>query len=604
MADIHLGDIRLGGKPYRVEFESWRDKDIIDFAPRATVPGGAAVMSDLGLFQPLLQTDWRHGFGFHWYSDSMGYLRTDGNLDTRQDGLIMLFTKALSSDTNNNRKDGMVVFDDHVYMWGVAGLRKFDTDTETWSAPYTTAQVNYAIATADYLFFAPNGLRIQKMDTAGTITDAGLDTNATDYKWMIIHNGYLYAGKVGTNAIHYDNTIDLSTLQGNSSDTNRILVGLGDDPTLGAMVYNGNLYVRKNDGVWIIGEDRIARRMLDFSAEKSADNLRSWAVINGYLVFPMRDRILQWNGARVTDISPHKISDTFPYKTYGHFNNFVPVGDYLYITARTNEATWDEDLLVFDGVGWHKLMNVVDGSANDSITMMGYEAVLNRLWYHKDDAVSGDTTYYIQFQNRSSFPYANFPTTDTHSLITSHLDMGFRRVQKSMDKMYIETANLSSTVYLKVYYSLDGGDWVHWRDVKENGIIELKNPGGSTTREFYYMQLRIDFVTGSSTQTPILEGYSLSFIMRPITRLGFNFNIILTDYYEHGMHQDDRTTQEMYDDLLELRDSVSPIELIDIYGISHTGYITAIRGQPTFREEKGDEYVIESMFNVNFVEVI
>ena len=31
MTDIHLGDISLGGKPYRIDFDSWRGKDVIDF---------------------------------------------------------------------------------------------------------------------------------------------------------------------------------------------------------------------------------------------------------------------------------------------------------------------------------------------------------------------------------------------------------------------------------------------------------------------------------------------------------------------------------------------------------------------------------------------
>ena len=31
MADTHFGDIKLDGKPYRIEFESWRGKDVIDF---------------------------------------------------------------------------------------------------------------------------------------------------------------------------------------------------------------------------------------------------------------------------------------------------------------------------------------------------------------------------------------------------------------------------------------------------------------------------------------------------------------------------------------------------------------------------------------------
>jgi hypothetical protein len=598
MADLHFGDITLGGKPYRIDFESWRGKDVIDFAPRATVPGGAAVLSDLGMFQPLYQTDWRHGFGFHWYSDAMGYMSTVGNIETRQDGLVMLYTQSVSIDNDANTKYGMVRFGDAVYFWGSGGLRKFDG---TWSYVYSAGAVNYALVVGDYLFFCPDGARIKKLDASDTVTDAGLDANATDYKWLILHNGYIYAGKDETNSIHFDNDVALGTLQGNSSDTNRILVGVGDNPTLGAIVYNGNLYVRKSDGVWHIGEDRIARRMLDFSAEESDLNLSSWAVINGYLVIPVRDRVLQWNGARVTDITPHKITDTFPYVTYGSFSNFVAVGDYLYLTARTNEVIPTSDLLSFDGVGWHKLMTIEEDDLN-GVGFMGYETWGNRLWYHK----TGETGLnYINFQVRSSFPYANFPTTGQHSLISSRIDVGFRRVKKSMDKLFIEARNISSTVYLKVYYSLDGGDWVHWSDVKENGVIVLSNPGGAYTREWNYMQLRIDFVTGSATQTPILEGFSLSFIMRPDTRKGYNFMVYATTEYEHGMYQDDRTAQEIMDDLYAMRNSKAPVELIDIFGRTHQGYVTAIGEQPVYRVIEGDEETvdIEVVYNVNFVEI-
>lgn len=599
MADFELGDISIDNKPYKIEFESWQGKDVIDFAPRATVPGGTAVMSDLGMFQPLLMTDWRHGFGFHWYSDAMGYMNTIGNIDTRQEGLVMLFTKSNQSDTQNNVKRGGVIFNGNLYTWGSGGLRKFNGTV--WSNIYTTNAVNYAMAAGAYLFFAPDGARIQKMDTSEVITDAGLDANASDYKWLILHNGYIYAGKDSSNAIHFDSSETLATLQGNSSDTNRILVGVGTNPTLGAIVYNGNLYVRKSDGVWIVGEDRIARRMLDFSAEDSPNNLRSWAVINGYLVMPMRDRILQWNGARVSDITPHKITDTFPYTTYGRFNNFVPVGDYLYITARTNEATYDEDLLVFDGVGWHRLMTLLNDVSTGETTAMFYEAQNNRLWYHRDEVA--DSTYYIQFQSNSEFPYADFPTTGQHSLISSRIDVGFRRVQKSMDKLYVEARNCSSTTYLRVYYALDGGSWVHWRDVKDNGIIILDNPGGANTREWNYMQLRVDFVTGSAAQSPILEGLSLSFIMRPVTRMGYNFNIIAVTNYEHGRHTDDRTSQEILDDLKAVRNSAAPVQMIDIYGREHIGYVTAIRERPIFREIEGNEVDIDVIFNVNFVEI-
>lgn len=557
-------------------------------------------MADMGLFQPLVQTDWRHGFGFLWYSDAMGYMNTVGNIDTRQEGLAMLFTKATASDTNNNTKSGMTVFNGSVYAWGVGGLRKYSGGS--WTSIYSTATVNFALATQDYLFFCPDGLRIQKLSTTDVISNAGLDANAADYKWLILHNGYIYAGKDGSNAIHFDNSDTLATLQGNSSDTNRILVGVGAAPTLRAFVYNGNLYVAKTNGIWVVGEDRIARRMLDFTSEDSVNNIKSAAIINGFVIFPLRDRILQWNGARVSDITPRKLNDTFPYTTYGAFSNFVAVGDYLYITGKTNEATPQVDLLCWDGVGWHRLMNLISNATSDSIDMMAYEAINNRMWYHLNS--TADITYYIPFQNQSTFPYADFPTTGQNSLITSRIDVGFRRVQKSFTGLIVEARNVSATQYLNVYYALDGDDWVLWQSIKNSGIIDLTNPGGNLSREFNYMQLRFDFITSDATQSPILEGYTLRFIMRPITKMGYSFAVIAASTAQHGLYEDSRTASEIVAELFDLRNSIAPIELIDIKGVTHTGYITSIQEIPTARSvgQSGPDADIEYRYQISFVE--
>ena len=77
MPGINLGDIRLNGVEYAIDLTSYRVRDIVDFAPRAATPGGSIVHSELGLYQPYLKTDWRHGLGFMWETDALGYLQTD-----------------------------------------------------------------------------------------------------------------------------------------------------------------------------------------------------------------------------------------------------------------------------------------------------------------------------------------------------------------------------------------------------------------------------------------------------------------------------------------------------------------------------------------------
>ena len=44
---INLGDITLNGTAYRINLESYRVRDIVDFAPRAATPGGSIVHSEL-----------------------------------------------------------------------------------------------------------------------------------------------------------------------------------------------------------------------------------------------------------------------------------------------------------------------------------------------------------------------------------------------------------------------------------------------------------------------------------------------------------------------------------------------------------------------------
>lgn len=599
MAQI-IGDIELDGKSYRVDLATYNAKDIIDFAPRATVPGNSSVMSDLSLYQPLDQTDWKHGMGFHWYSDASGYMRTIGNVDTRHDGLAMMFTNATSSETNNNVKSGFVTFNGSVYSYGVAGLRKYSAGT--WSSIYSTNSVNFALNAGDYLFFCPDGARIQKLSTADAVTDAGVDANATDYKWLVIHNGFIYAGKDGTNRVHYDSNADLSQLEGTTADPDTIYCGIGNMGTLGAVSYAGNLYVSRADGLWMIGEDKIARRVLDFTDSLSTNNFRSLSVVNGYLCFPIRDRIVQWNTARTSNITPTRITDEFPYVTYGTFKCFVSTDSFLFCVGRTNETTYTESLLAWDGVGWHKLCDLVT-NGTDSVTAMDYDATNNYLWYHVQ--ATTDATYYIPFQNNSSFPYGDFPTTGQHSLISSRLDMGFRRIKKSITSLWVEGRNLSTTTYLKVYYSLDGADWVLWDTVTVDGIKELEFPGGNPTVECNYLMLRVDFVTGTAAQTPILEGLTVRFIMRPDTRMGYSFNIVAATAFEGDGTEDDRTSDRILHDLREVRNSKKPVLFTGLLKENIRGYLTSILEKPVWRSAASEEGELDIQYGVqcSFVEM-
>jgi len=598
---MRQGDIRINDKWYRIDYRSHRVTNVTDFAPRATTPGGSIVHSELNLYQPMLQTDWQHGFGFTWYTDEAGYMNTVGNIDTRHDGIVMMFTAQTASDTDNNAKEGYCLWEDEWYSWGAGGLRRYTGSA--WENVYNTNPVNYAFPGGSYLFFCPDGARIQKMDTSDNITDAGNDGDSTDYGWLVVHEGYLYATKDDTTYIHRDSTADLSDLEGTTADVDIITVGFANSYSIKRLqTYNSYLYAAKADGLWLVDvDDLVAERVLDFSSEASDNNFRSMAVHNGYLMFPIRDKVYRWNGESLTNVTPPRLTDTFPYSTYGQFDNFVSNGRFLLCTGKTNATNYNIDLLCYDGVGWHNLMTLTTGTTPD-ITSMGYDPTNDLLWYHLD--TDADITYYVQMQGNSDFPYANFPTTGTHELTTSKWDMGFRWVNKSSPSLVVEASNLSSDSYLTFYYSLNNGEWVEWDTVYDSGTRTLTLPGESRTLEFYYIKIKVRFTTSDSAESPILEGLTLRFIMRPETLDVWSFNIPVAEGLMMNTSVDTRTAGEIISDLKDSRDSASPVEFEDIDGNSYYVYMTSLSRMAIVHDSAtGGDPEIEYYAQINVVEV-
>ena len=452
--------------------------------------------------------------------------------------------------------------------------------------------------------------------------NTGVAAASTDYKWLVAHAGFIYAGKDGASTIFRTSDEDCSTLHGDTAtDPDYIAIG-GNLPTIGAIVYMKRLFVARWDGLFEIGEDNKARCVLDFSAQTSNTNFRGMAIHNNKLVFPIRDTIYMWNGATLNDITPRFINDRFPYTTYGRYDNLVSTGGYLYLTARDNLTAYGEDLLCWDGVGWHKLLDIVtDGSASvDTVTGMYYDVDLNYLWISVDDGSDGETgtdlIYYVRFQDLSDFPYANFPTSGTHTLDSSRMHMGFQRVTKSTPSILVEAENVTAARYLVVWYSLDGAAWTEWGGtgqgrITSDGLTTKSNPlaaaAGYSTIEYNHIRIRIAFVSDSSTQTPVLEGFTLRFIMRPATLYGHSFNIIAAKAVKVGSaRRDVRSVRTIYKAIETARASKSPIVFVDPFGVEVNVYVASVERRAVERHgqrTEGGYPNIESQIIVNVVEL-
>lgn len=632
------GSIKLGDNWYRIALP-YKERDVIDFSPRTTPPGGGAIYSEMNLYQPLMQTDWRHGFGFQWHTDASGFLNSFGDLDTRQDGIVMLFTKSVSSDTDNHEKKGFVLFKGNTYSYGPHGVRKYLSSGGTWSdaSPVAATEVRHLFSSGKYLYAAMDGLKIYRTNDGTTWAAVGGNAASIDYEWIMSYDGYIYAGKhddpdftyglapsgnqeynVGSsNEVYRASTENLSDLFGDPDDDNNVIyVGLPGWQTRGAISFLGDMIVFKPDGIYKVDKDKkTARLTVDFRDQADETNFRSWAIHNNILIFPVRDVLYQWNGTRINIITPPKVTDSYPYVTYGQFNNFVTVGKFLFMTARTNETTYRECLLCFDGVGWHKLADLVtDGTQR--VSALYFDPFMSIMFVHIVNGTTSNTTKTIQFQNKSDFPYASFDTTASPYIITSRFEAGYRRIIKSTPSILFEASNVDSGTYLKVYYSIDGGAWTAWGGsdgssnvINENGLTELSDPLGSgsySTLEYYYMQLKIVFVTDSVAESPILEGYTIRLLLRPDTYYGWSIMVVCaTDAEFAGANYDDRTPAEILSDLETIRDSKAPVTFTDILGVDHKVYLTSVNS--TVVEEHVDSSRgtnnLEANVLLNLVEV-
>ena len=609
MATVGIeGDVLINAKPYRIDLTSYQRRDIVDFSPRASTATGASISySELGLYQTLTQEDFRHGFGFYRFTDAAGYQRTEGDMDTRHPGLVMRHTKSVSSETDNNLKNGGVTFGSTFYTWGTDAVRKYASGS--WSESLGD-DTNYLIVGSGYIFALRNGDRVQKSSDGASWSNAGLDGNPpNDMKIAAMHGGFMWFAEDGNSFVHYTDELDAADLEGDGkSDASVVIVGPGGLEIKNMISFANALYVARADGLWVVNQDDEfkARQVLNFSAETHADNFRSMVVFQGALYFPIRHRIYRWTGSTIVDVTPQRLDDTFPFNQFAEYDNFISRGNYLYCTAKTDETSYTQSILAYDGVGWHRLMDPIAGSTSDEISMMALAPANDYIWFHLNK--STDETHYIQLRPKSNFPKESFSTSGNHYWYSSIHDMGFRKVTKSLRSIEFETDNCDANNTISVAYSIDDGSFI---------TTGLSNPGAGVgvvatsptvtltfddTIEFKKIQFRLAF-TAQAAQSPVLKALSMKYMMRPDTSSGYVFDVIAASGLEYGGVVDSRTAAEIIADLLTVRASTAPVAFVNLVGESKKVYLASITESARSRESENPELPdVEHRVRVSLVE--
>lgn len=622
----NLGRVYINTKPYLIELPSYRGRDLVDFSPRASTAGGSILHSELGLYQVIMQTDWRNGFGFPWWISEAGYQQSDGYLDTRHPGLVMLSsTPTVSESLDSSRFTNQFIFHkDSLYNAHNGGLRKLTTATGTWAdcSPVASTMVNALWSNGTYIFAAVNGDYIYRATDGVAWTACGVNTNSKDYAWIGHHNGYVYAGKDGTNQVYFSDKVDLSDIAGDpADDPNTIFIGAGGSKTRGMVTFMGNAYIFTDTIMYKLQHELMTGiKTLDFTPEMDPNypfRIGKWAVHNSMLMLAVKDTVYQWNGVRLADVTPNRINDSFPYDTYGTFAGMSTVGTELWCFGKRSVGGLGfNDLLVWDGVAWHQLATDMSITAAVHDRFVGYQVPAWDYFFFQVPSINPSTTSLVvrlQMTNRSKFFSGGFPTTGLHALKTSKIDAGFRRVTKSTPSILVEASNVTEPRYIRIRYSIDGGAFTEWGGTGNGhitvpGITELTDPlgTGNSTLEYKNIQFEIAFFTDSAAQSPILESLTVRLIMRPETNFGYAFNIVATSNPELGTQtMDNRSPAQIIADLHTARQSAAPITFVDPFGISKKVYIASLSEQAVeyHSDRPSPTPNIESRININLVEV-
>ena len=574
---------------------AYRKLDISDFAPK--VASGALGYRDLSVWQVWAMEDWRHGFGQPYFIDESAYAKSDSGIDTRHDGIVTLAT-AITTSEEDESVSKFVDFNSKVYALQPSngGVRVFTPGTGLWAdaGTQTTGTCNDGINIGDYLIVALDGARVVKMNTSGTWSNAGKDANPpNDMGGFCLHSGYVWAFEDDNNWLHYAAEDDISDLEGSEdTDTGAIQVGAGDIPIVNMISYGGQLYVAREDGLWVIAEDNSPRMIMDFSQERHSSNFQSMAVWQGHLYFTVRHNIYRYTGSTILKVTPPRYDEVWPYHTFGDFKDLTPRGPFLFCRAKDSESTYHEVLLCYDGVGWHKLWEVVTSAY--VINAMNLSPITDKLWLNYTGA--SVTTGYIPFQSLSDLPYDSYQTTGNHYLYTSKFDAGFRDVNKVCWKLRVWTNNCSSTETIDVHYQVDdSGTWVNIGTVNTSPYQELDFPDpDSFTTYGKAVQLRFNFETGSAGETPVLEAFAVLYLLRPEAVWGWQMPLSIASMQPtlDDSAEEELTAEDLMGVLEDARDQITPITFVDMWGTSHEVYLSAVQfGVVEWRPEKDSEHI-------------
>lgn len=420
-----------------------------------------------------------------------------------------------------------------------------------------------------------------------------------------VFGGFFWSYEQGTNFLHFWSNINGSNAEGGgTADAAVVQVGSKATVIRNIIAFNNQLWVFKDDGAWVVGEDNLAYHTLNYASEQSSLNFQSIAVWAGFLIFPIRNSVYKYRSG-LQDITPPHWDELPPYKQFGNFKGFTSVGNWFYMIGSSNVANATDEpatestagfasVMASDGVGWHKILDIPATAPTDY--WMGHDPINNMLYVAT--LVAGSTTLWrIPLQALSSLPYDSYDTAINHHFYTSYFDLGFKRIPKSFASVTL-SGEFPTNTSVSIEFRID--DTTTWTTLGtfDSELEEVAFPTGTTGRR---VQLRLRLITTSSTVSPIVRAIILKVMVRPEVLYGVNCNVIIASgQQDQRQGQVGLTSAQILAHLRAARSSTAPITFTDIFGVEHPAYLSSLR---VLTQQYENETHVETVGRCTFVYV-
>lgn len=424
------------------------------------------------------------------------------------------------------------------------------------------------------------------------------------YAWKYFHigRGYMWASSSVNTVMHSNDGVTWSA---------NVTVGEGLFEITAMTNYQGRLLVGKEDGIWEVDDQDLAREYLIFREHADPDNCKGWTVWSGMLFIPVQASIWRWQGSQYREVGPTD-KRSGPTSAWPNvITRMTSTAPLLFATTAPVVSTGFGGLLAYNGMGWHHITHHTRTNRTSYTVFVTTEVGTNqtRIWY-----AEGDRICYVILptftNNRYDWELSDY-SLFTGSYVGSWWDGGLKDALKFWNRLTM-IADIPDKTSIEVYCARDGEDWNSVSDMiylgelfphnlTDNGEYVLMFPDGMVAKS---IQLVFNLNTRDSTKTPRIKAYNVEALVRQPPAYTYSFRVLLANNItkmDTGT-ESARNANDMWEELTRAAAKNAPV-IISFPYKSIRGCISYLREETyQFKPDGMEEEIWERVAVVSVIE--